>query len=112
MHVQRFGRRGFLRIVAIASAGAAAAPFLPSFVSTLGPNGRRYRGTRAGQVLGSDDGWNWALLRGFGPDLPVERIAARDEWIMVTLSTGGQAFTLKSLDERTWYTLDYTPPAA
>lgn len=103
-------RRQFLRVVGFSVGGAVLAPLL-SAAKPVSRLSRYYRGTADGKLLGSSDGRQWTALTDFGPRLAVQAVSvARDGWVQVTLDLSGQAFVLKSRDEKTWYTQDYEAP--
>lgn len=112
---RRISRRQFLRVVSFSSGGIAFAPFLSAY-RPLGELNRAhhrrfYRATQDGRLQGSADGSKWEQLANFGPHISVCGIKqTRDGWVLLTLSCGDGSFVLKSRDEKTWYTLDYSVP--
>jgi len=111
----RINRRQFFKIVGFSTGALALAPFLsaskPVGEARAARHNHYYRGTQDGKVLGSRDGKNWSVITNFGPHLKVsEVVVTRDAWVRATLVIGGSSFVLKSRDEKTWYTPDFTAP--
>ncbi len=102
-------RRDFLRSTAAIAGGVAGASMVgataDAAVADAATRERRYRGTRHGKVLYSDDGGRtWELLTDFGPGLDVQRVRATSRHVTAHLVYGRHgSFNLAlQKDGRTW----------
>ena len=102
-------RRDFLRSTAAIAGGVAGASVLGAAtgatIAGAATKARRYRGTRHGKVLYSDDGGRtWRLLTDFGPELDVQRVKEASKRVTAHVVYGRHgSFNLAlQKDGRTW----------
>lgn len=112
----RIGRRKAISAIGVAAAGLAVSQFLSALDTVAGQvdaTVAKYKGTRDGKILESTDGGRtWQVVANFGKEYSIRAVVRRRRNLVATLKQRRHSFEIKSLDARTWYTMEWRWPSS
>ncbi|MBI2839710.1 MAG: hypothetical protein HYX75_15470 [Acidobacteria bacterium] len=111
----RIGRRTAISAIGVAAAGLVVSPLLSALDTVAGQADAtvaKYKGTRDGKILESTDGGKtWQVVANFGKEYSIRAVVRRRRNLVATLKQRRRSFEIKSLDARTWYTMEWRWPS-